>query len=384
MTEKNQKVICKIIQKVSKKKSQIYLHEPYLDINDELSLVNSIKSKNISTYGKTTKIFEEKLKKFTKAKYVVALNSGTSALQLSIIACGIKKYEEVLIPSLNFIASSNAVIYNNSIPHYIDCDYDLGINFNKLDSYLTKITRIKNNQCFNKKTGRIIKAIIPTHIFGRVSKIAKLKSICKKFKLILIEDASEAFGTFFKRRHAGTFGLCGAISFNGNKIITTGGGGAILTNSQKIYLKINFLASVSKKKTNHNSRYDEVGYNFKMPSINAALGISQLKKINYILIKKKQNYFEYKNLFKSNNLFEFIKKEKNISSNHWLNFLMFQKSSRLDNSFFNYFKKKKIEIRRIWSLTSEGKLYKKYPRMNLDNSRSMEQRIICIPSGVFK
>ena len=294
MQTKPEKIICKVISRVAKKKNNIFLHKPYLDKIDERSLVDTIKNQNVSTYGKTTKIFEKKIKEYTKAKYVVALNSGTSALHLAIIASGIVKNEEVLIPSLNFIASSNAVIYNSSIPHYIDCDYDLSINLEKLDKYLKKISKIKNNKCINIKTGRIIKAIIPTHIFGKITKIKELKRICKKYKLILIEDASEAFGTFYQNRHAGTFGLCGAISFNGNKIITTGGGGAILTNSKKIYELVKFFASVSKKQTNNKDIYDYVGYNYRMPSVNAALGISQLKKISFIKKEKLKNFFNYK------------------------------------------------------------------------------------------
>ena len=384
MKIKSEELISQIIQKVTKKKTNIFLHKPYLDIKDQNTVKKTIKLGEVSTYGKTTKFFENEIKKYTKSKFVVAVNSGTSALQLSIIASGIKKDEEVLIPALNFIASSNAVIYNSSIPHYIDCDYDLGINITELDKYLSTITKIKKNKCINIKTGRVIRAIIPTHIFGRVNRIIELQKICKKFKLILIEDASEAFGTFFKKKHAGTFGICGAISFNGNKIITAGGGGAILTRSKKIYSLIKHLATVSKKEENNSAKYDDVGYNYKMPSLNAALGISQIKKIKLIKKYKYYNYLQYQKFFLKNDNFLFLNKEKDTESNYWLNCIIFKDKNILNKKFFNFFKIKKIEIRRIWSLNNKGDFYKKYPKMNLKVSNYLEKRIVCLPSGVFK
>ena len=384
MKIKCEELVAQVIQKVTKKKTKIFLHKPYLDTNDQDTVKKTIKLGEVSTYGKTTQFFENEIKKYTKSKYVVAVNSGTSALQLSIIASGIKENEEVLIPALNFIASSNAVIYNSSIPHYIDCDYDLGVNIIELDKYLSTTTKIKKNKCINIKTGRVIRAIIPTHIFGRVNRIAELQKICKKFNLILIEDASEAFGTFFKKKHAGTFGVCGAISFNGNKIITSGGGGAILTRSKKIYNLIKHLATVSKKEENNSAKYDEVGYNYKMPSLNAALGISQIKKIRLIKKYKYYNYLQYKNLFLKNKDFYFLINKKNTESNHWLNCIIFKNQKILDKKFFDSFKKKKIEIRKIWSLNNKGNYYKKYPKMKLRVSNYLEKRIICLPSGVFK
>ena len=384
MKIKSEELISQIIQKVTKKKANIFLHKPYLDTKDQNTVKKTIKLGEVSTYGKTTKSFENEIRKYTKSKFVVAVNSGTSALQLSIIASGIKKNEEVLNPALNFIASSNAVIYNSSIPHYIDCDYDLGINTTKLEKYLSTTTKIRKNKCINIKTGRVVRAIIPTHIFGRVNRIVELQKICKKFKLILIEDASEAFGTFFKKKHAGTFGVCGAISFNGNKIITSGGGGAVLTRSKRTYYLIKHLASVSKKEENNSAKYDEVGYNYKMPSLNAALGISQIKKIRLIKKYKYFNYLRYKQLFLKNDNFYFLNKDKYTESNYWLNCIIFKNEKLLHKQFFSFFKKKKIEIRRIWSLNNKGNYYKKYPKMNLKLANYLEKRIVCLPSGVFK
>lgn len=382
---KSERLILKAIKKVSNKKSNIFLHAPYLDKNDLKLVKQTLIQKNISTYGKTTQNFENNLKKYVKSKFVLALNSGTSALHLCIMASGIKSNEEILIPALNFIASSNAAIYNSSIPHYVDCDNQLSINIKKLNDYLKKNTKIVKKKCINVNTGRVIKAIIPTHIFGRICKIEELKTLCKKYKLILIEDASEALGTFYKKKHAGTFGDCGVLSFNGNKIITTGGGGALITNSKKIYLKARHLATVAKLEKNNFSYHNNLGFNYRMPSLNAALGISQLKKIQFIKKQKYINYLKYKKEFSNNNFFDLVN-NNNFSedNNYWLNYIIFKKKKLLNKKFFNFFKNKKIEIRRIWSLNNSGKLYRKYPKMDLAISKDLEKKIICLPSGVFK
>ena len=289
--------IIKLIKKVHKNKKKIELHPPAIGKRETHEVSKAIKTKSISTYGQTTSLFEKKISKITKSKYVVALNSGTSALQLSIIASGIKYNEEVLIPALNFIASANSVIYNNSIPHFIESDNNLGIDTSKLDKYLSLISSIKNNACYNKITKRIIKAIIPTHVFGHISNMGELMKLCKKYKLILIEDASEALGSYYKNKHAGTFGKLGVLSFNGNKIITTGAGGAVITNSKNLADRVRFLSTTSKSFRKNSLIYDEVGYNYKMPSLNAAMGIGQLNKFKEIKKNKKNLFKKYEKSF---------------------------------------------------------------------------------------
>ncbi|MDC1053070.1 aminotransferase class I/II-fold pyridoxal phosphate-dependent enzyme [Candidatus Pelagibacter sp.] len=386
MNSKIKNDLLKNIQKIFNKKKNIQLHPPYLNKNDTNALIKTLESKNISTYGTTTLKFENLIRRYTGAKYVLAVNSGTSALHLCILASGIKSGEEILIPALNFIASSNAAIYNSSIPHYIDCDFDLSINIDKLSAYLQENTVIKKNKCINLNSGKVIKGIIPTHVFGRISKINELKKICRKFKLIMIEDSSESFGSFYRKKHAGTFGLCGALSFNGNKIITTGGGGAVLTNSKRVYEKAKYLASTSKKIINNFSKHDQCGFNYRMPSLNAALGISQLKKIKFIKKIKKENHLNYEKVLNQKSLYTFLKDKDFVksSSNYWLNYIVFKNKKSLNNDFFTFFEKKKIEVRRIWSLNNTGKFYKKYPKMDLKISKYLEKRILCLPSGIYK
>ena len=371
--------IIKLIKKVHKNKKKIELHPPAIGKRETHEVSKAIKTKSISTYGQTTSLFEKKISKITKSKYVVALNSGTSALQLSIIASGIKYNEEVLIPALNFIASANSVIYNNSIPHFIESDNNLGIDTSKLDKYLSLISSIKNNACYNKITKRIIKAIIPTHVFGHISNMGELMKLCKKYKLILIEDASEALGSYYKNKHAGTFGKLGVLSFNGNKIITTGAGGAVITNSKNLADRVRFLSTTSKSFRKNSLIYDEVGYNYKMPSLNAAMGIGQLNKFKEIKKNKKNLFKNYEKVFSNYRNIKVIKSPKNCESNYWLNAIKLKNINF--SKLFNIANRENIQIRKIWSLINLGKAYRKYPKMKLNISKNLSKSIICIPSG---
>lgn len=371
--------IIKLIKKVHKNKKKIELHPPAIGKWETHEVSKAIKTKSISTYGQTTSLFEKKISKITKSKYVVALNSGTSALQLSIIASGIKYNEEVLIPALNFIASANSVIYNNSIPHFIESDNNLGIDTSKLDKYLSLISSIKNNACYNKITKRIIKAIIPTHVFGHISNMGELMKLCKKYKLILIEDASEALGSYYKNKHAGTFGKLGVLSFNGNKIMTTGAGGAVITNSKNLADRVRFLSTTSKSFRKNSLIYDEVGYNYKMPSLNAAMGIGQLNKFKEIKKNKKNLFKKYEKVFSNYRNIKVIKSPKNCESNYWLNAIKLKNTNF--SKLFDIANRENIQIRKIWSLINLGKAYRKYPKMKLNISKNLSKSIICIPSG---
>ena len=374
--------LIKIIQEVFNKQKNIELLPPFVDKKEIEHVSKAIKKKSISTYGNYTSIFEKKISKITKCKYVVALNSGTSALQLAINAVGIKKNNEVLIPALNFIASTNATIYNNAIPHFIEVDNSLNIDTSKLENYLLNISKLKKNKCINIKTKREIKAIIPTHVFGHIGNMDKLLKICKKFKLKLIEDSSEAFGSYFKKKHAGSFGLVGVFSFNGNKIITTGAGGAIVTNSKSVANRVRYLSTTAKIKIKNKVIHNEVGYNYRMPSLNAALGIAQLSKFKLIRQSKVKLFKDYKLKFKKNNNIKIISNPKNSLSNFWLNAV---KVNKIDpDKLFKISNLYNIQIKKIWSLINNGKNYSKFPKMNLSVSKKLSETIICIPSGIRK
>ena len=366
-------------------KKQLSLHEPLINLSDIKNVEKVLSKKLVSTSAeKIISKFEKKLSKLTKAKYVVATNTGTSALHIALKAIKLKNNEEVLIPDINYIAAANSVIHCNGIPHFVDIDItNLGIDVKKLDIYLKKISIVRKNKLINKKSKNVIKAIIPTHIFGNACDIVNLKKISKKYKLILIEDSSESVGSFFKKKHLGTFGDIGVLSFNGNKIITTGGGGAILTNNPKLFNRSLHLSKISRvKKRYWEFNYNEPGFNFRMPALNAALGISQIDKLKTILSTKKKIYLEYKTYFKnikSVKLLEPINKK----SNYWLNVIQIEKSNeKLIDQIILKLHRKKIYVRPIWKQMHKINYLSKYPRMNLSNANYIKNKLLSLPSGV--
>ena len=296
---------------------------------------------------------------------------------------GVDQNCEVLIPSLNFIASTNATLYLKASPHFIDVEPDtLGPDSQKLDGYLKKIAFIKNGYCYNKKTNKIIKALVVTHVFGHPCKINEIKKLCNKYNIFLIEDAAEGLGSYYKNKHVGNFGLIGVLSFNGNKIITTGGGGAIITNSTKLANKINKFYTNSKILHKWEYKFSQIGYNYKMPALNAQLGIAQLKKINFFLKKKRKLYKRYLINFKKIKEINLFKEPKYCKSNYWLQTLVLKKPSLTTrNLILNLINKNNIQTRPIWQSLFKNKHLKKYQRMDLSNSIDLEKRIINLPSG---
>ena len=278
----------KSILKICPKNSH-QLHEPLIENKDLVKIKESIKTGFVSTVGKHVDEFQSKLKKLTKSRYVILTNTGSSALHLVLSAIGINKNDEVLIPNFNYIASANSVLMCNGIPHFIDINEEtLGIDTKKLKKYLNSNTISKKDGCFNKKTGKRIAACIVMHTYGYSSDIIEIKKILKNKKIIMLEDSAEAIGSFNKKKHLGTFGFAGILSFNGNKTITTGGGGAILTSNKKFFKLCKHLSTVAKAKHKFLFYHDKLGYNYRMPSLNAALGITQLNKLEKILESKKK------------------------------------------------------------------------------------------------
>ena len=383
MIDKNIYKICDKILNITKRR-KYSLHEPFFDKEDENSLVQSIKNRSVSTYGIETLKFEKIIKNFTGAKYVHAIINGTSAIHLSLYVAGINQNTEVLIPALNYIASSNATLYLKGTPHFIDVDENtLGPDIKKLEIYLKKNTIIKNKKCINLKTKKNIKAIVATHVFGHPFELNKLKKLCDKYKILLIEDAAEALGSYYKNKHVGTFGLMGILSFNGNKIITTGGGGAILTNSKKMSEKIKLISTNAREPHVWEYKYNELGYNYKMPSLNANLGISQMKKLKNFLKLKRKLFTMYKNEFKDFNEANIMEEPKNSISNYWLQTLILKKPNlKLRNQILKKMNQLGVGARPVWNILSRNKNLSKFPKMNLSKALELEKRIINLPSGV--
>ena len=383
---KYKKISNEIIKSVKSfiKKRNVPLHEPFFQKEDFKSMNKCLSSSYVSSVSKFTNIFEEKIKKLTKSKYSIAKVNGTAAIQIAIRSCGIKKDDEILIPNLNYIGSTNATIYCNAIPHFVDVEsVAFGIDTIKLENYLKEISLVKKNFVINKKSKRIIKAIIPTHVFGNPSKIEEIMKIAKKFNLKVIEDASECVGSYYKNKHLGTFGDVGVLSFNGNKIITTGGGGAIITNNKKIYEKSFSLSTISRKKNSGWSYdYDDLGYNYRLPGINSALGISQLSNLSHLLKVKRKIFIEYKKIFKNNVHFKLMAEPDNTKSNHWLNTIfIFNSNLRLRDQIIKETNKSGVGIRPVWKLMHKIKHLSNHPRMNIKNSEILEKSLINLPSS---
>ena len=375
-------LIVELIQKVTGKGPH-QLHEPLFFGKEINYLKNTINQNFVSSAGEYVNQFEKKIKKYTKVKFAIAVVNGTQAIYISLKACGVKKNEEVLVPALTFVGTANAISYLGAEPHFVDSQIEnFGINCLKLENYLNKIVKFKGNKCINKFTGKVIKAIIPVHVFGHPCNIQDIIKIAKKFNLIVVEDAAEALGSFYKKKHLGTFGDVGCFSFNGNKIITTGGGGMVITNKKILAKKIQHLTTTAKLKHKWEYIHDEIGYNLRMPNLNAALGLAQFEKIHTFLKAKKILFKKYFNVFNKIKGISLYKEPRNANSNYWLQTLILSNNNvNLKNKILKESHKKLIYTRPVWKLISELKPYKKNQKMNLSGAKEIYSKIINLPSS---
>ena len=359
------------------------LHEPSLGKEEIYHVSETIKKNFISTKGAYVSKFEKKIRAYTKSKYAVSTINGTQALYIALKALGVRANEEVLVPALTFVGTVNAISYLGAEPHFIDSNIvDFGVDCKKLENYLKKITTFRNNKTINKNTGKVIKAIIPVHVFGQVCDIENIIKLSKKFKFLVIEDAAECLGSFYKKKHLGTFGDAGCLSFNGNKIITTGGGGAIITKNKKLNDNIKHLITTAK--VNHKWEYihNEIGYNYRMPSLNAAVGLAQISKINKFLKLKRKLFFKYFKIFNDISGVTLFKEKKFKKSNYWLQTIILDKKNiHLKNKLIKFAYKRKIYMRPAWKLISELKPYKKKQKMNLTGAKNIYNTVINLPSS---
>ena len=358
------------------------LHDPILHGDEFKYLKDCINTNYVSTAGKYVDRFENKLQNYTGAKYAVATNSGTSALHIALLVSGLKPSDEVLVPSLTFVATINAIKYCSAVPHFVDCEYDtFGVNPDKLNEYLCKITEFKNGILINKNTGARIHSLIPVHLYGHPVQIGALLEIAQKYSIQVIEDAAESLGSFYNKTHTGLFGRLGILSFNGNKIITTGAGGAILTNNAKDAELARHLTTTAKCLGTNSYFHDMVGYNYKMANINASIGCAQIEKIDSILENKRKILDSYSANIE--NLHWHLKLEpKNCSSNYWMQLLVLKKDfSKFRDRIVQDFNKNGIGSRTCWSLTSEFPMFKDCPSMDLSISKGISDSVINLPSN---
>jgi perosamine synthetase len=362
-------------------KDFIPLHEPCFVGNERQYINECIDSTFVSSVGKFVDEFEEKIAKYTGAKYAIATSNGTSALHIALLLANVENGDEVITQPLTFVATCNAISYCGAQPVFIDVDRStMGLSPAALREYLEKNTRIQKQQCVNNITGKIIKACVPMHTFGHPCRIDEIKDICDKYHICLIEDAAESLGSFYKGKHTGTFGQMGVISFNGNKIITSGGGGCIIVNDEILAKKAKHLTTTAKVSHKWEFVHDMIGYNYRMPNLNAALIVAQLEQLDEFLKKKRLLANSYKEFFQNNNI-EFVTELENSKSNYWLNAIILKDKAQRD-LFLDATNSKGVMTRPIWTLMNELTMFKDSQCGDLTNAEWLEQRIVNIPSSV--
>ena len=365
------------------KSKKVGLHEPYLGENEKRYLKKCIESGFVSYLGEYVMNLEKKITDYTGAKYAVTTNSGTSALHLACRLLEINNNCEVLMPALSFVAPANAVSYMNGTPHFVDIeDETFGIDPQKLRNYLSNTTYLSNLGCINKRTKKVIKAIIVIHAYGHPAQIQKIIRIANEFKIKVIEDAAESLGSFYNNKHTGLFGDIGVLSFNGNKVITTGGGGALLTKNKKIYENAKHLSTTAKIKHKWEYIHNEVGYNYRMPNINAAVGCSQFERISKLLKYKRKLARKYQIIFEDYDEVKFMKEQKNSISNYWLNTIIIDKNFKsIRDDLLQKLHKNGYQARPLWEPLNKLKMFKACPKDNLAITNDVVSRTINLPSG---
>jgi perosamine synthetase len=378
--EKNLAII-KFIKSIYKNSKFIPLHEPRFIGNEKKYLKECIDSTFVSSVGKFVDEFENRIATYTGSKYAIATCNGTSALHTSLLLANVNKNDEVITQPLTFVATCNAISYCGAKVVFIDVDKDtMGLSPAALKFFLQNNTKVKNKQCINNKTGKVIKACVPMHSYGHPCRIDEIKKICDDYYIFLIEDAAESIGSTYKGKHTGTFGQLGVISFNGNKIITSGGGGCIITDDKVLAEKAKYLTTTAKVPHKWDFNHDIIGYNYRMPNLNAALLVAQLENLNNFINNKRELANYYETFFRSTDIF-FFKEPNNCKSNYWLN-IIFLKNRKQRDEFLDFTNKNGVMTRPTWRLMTELEMFKDCEGVDLKNAKYLEDRVVNIPSSV--
>ena len=378
----NYQEIVGFIQSVYKTREFIPLHMPHFGGNEKKYILDAIDSTFVSSVGQYVNRFEEMMCQITGSKYAIACVNGTSALHMSLILAGVKKNDLVLTQAVSFIATCNAIKYISAEPLFIDIDKTtLGLCPISLENYLDQNTIIVNDVCIHSVTKQKISACVPMHTFGHPTQIEKIKKICDRYYIPLIEDAAESIGSYYKKQHTGTFGLLGVFSFNGNKTVTSGGGGCIVTNDEHLAKLGKHLSTQSKIPHKWEFVHDNIGYNYRMPNLNAAMACAQLEQLEKYLNSKREIAKKYENHFASTEI-HFCKEPENATSNYWLNSILLPNhKSQID--FLQYSNDNGIMTRPIWKMLNKLSMFKDCMKADLSNSNFIEARLVNLPSSVI-
>ncbi|HEH5023348.1 TPA: aminotransferase LegC [Campylobacter coli] len=363
-------------------KENIALHEPCFIGNEKKYLLECIDSGFVSSVGEFVTRFEEALKEKTKARFVIATNTGTAALHIALLANGIDENCEVITQSISFVATANAIAYTGAKPVFLDIDENtLSLSPKALEHFLENQTYQKDNLSYNKTTHKLIKACVIMHTFGLSAHIKAIKELCEKYHILLIEDAAEALGGTYENKALGTFGKCGILSFNGNKIITGGCGGAILSDDENLAKLARHLSTTAKIPHPYEYDHDRIAYNYRLCNINAAILFAGLENLELFLENKRELAKIYKDFFKNHDKCKFIDEKSNEKSNFWLNTLLF-KNENLRNIFLEECLKNNIFVRPVWKSLPSLKAFQNCQSNELINTKKLEKRLINLPSSV--
>ncbi|HHW4246431.1 TPA: aminotransferase LegC [Campylobacter coli] len=363
-------------------KENIALHEPCFIGNEKKYLLECIDSGFVSSVGEFVTRFEDALKEKTKARFVIATNTGTAALHIALLANGIDENCEVITQSISFVATANAIAYTGAKPVFLDIDENtLSLSPKALEHFLENQTYQKDNLSYNKTTHKLIKACVIMHTFGLSAHIKAIKELCEKYHILLIEDAAEALGSTYENKALGTFGKCGILSFNGNKIITGGCGGAILSDDENLAKLVRHLSTTAKIPHPYEYDHDRIAYNYRLCNINAAILFAGLENLELFLENKRELAKIYKDFFKNHDKCKFIDEKSNERSNFWLNTLLF-KNENLRNIFLEECLKNNIFVRPVWKSLPSLKAFQNCQSNELINTKKLEKRLINLPSSV--
>ena len=370
-------------QVLNSPKEFVPLHEPRFSGNESKYVQECIDSTFVSSVGKFVDRFELDLALFTGAKHAVAVVNGTAALHIALKLAGVQAGDEVLVPAFTFIATANAVTYCNAMPHFVDSEEcTLGVDAAKLRDYLISHTEQRASHCVNHATGQVIRALVPMHTFGHPVDLDGLMAIAHDFNITLVEDAAESLGSYYNGQHTGTFGLLGTLSFNGNKTITTGGGGAILTNDTALAKHAKHLTTTAKLSHDWEYRHDEIGYNYRMPNLNAALGCAQLEQLPSMIANKRELFNRYQTVFSKVEGIKLMAEPSKCQSNYWLQTLLLDSDhAEQRDAVLKATNEAGFMTRPAWILMHKLAPFKDCPHMDLAMAQSLTESLLNIPSS---
>ncbi len=381
-----QEILSRLQEVLPQGRDFIALHEPSFEGSEWEKVKTCLDSGWVSYAGEYVKEFDGALAAYCGVKHAICVNSGTSALHIALMLAGVRDGDEVLVPALTFVASANAISYLGAVPHFIDSDEKtLGISPEKLESYLGDIADSnEKGECVNKNTGRRIATIVPVHVFGHPCDMDKIGRVAGDYNIDVVTDSAESLGSLYKGKQAGSFGKLAILSFNGNKTITTGGGGAILTDDDELAEQARHITTVAKTKHPWKFMHDRVGYNYRMPNLNAALGCAQLERMDHFVAQKRTLADKYEEKFVDMEGLSFFKEPEFAKSNYWLNALLLDEGNEdaLEN-ILETTNENGIMTRPAWDLMNTLPMYADCPSMDLERSEALAKRLLNIPSSAF-